>query len=195
MYLFKKKKKEGSVYTVEEEETAQGRASRKWAQFTLSPEVHLPPEHPPSFPTTCQWVLCSSHTQKPNPSPSSWPTLQWSYRVSLNKPARASGCSTGASLAALCTRTVSLWPFSAPPGSVELRWWRALELVRLISQPDSHSWANTSPPCTEFFLCKVGIMQFLKITWNNVWHEGNVPDLLAIIVIIVHHWLHFLHLE
>ena len=29
MDLFKKKKKEGSVYTVEEEETAQGRASRK----------------------------------------------------------------------------------------------------------------------------------------------------------------------
>ena len=182
---------------MEEEETAQGRASRKWAQFTLtSPEVHLPPEHPPSFPTTCQWVLCSSHTQKPNPSPSSWPTLQWSYWVSLNKPALASWCSTRRFPgSALHTHCVPLTSFSAPLGSVELRWWRALELVRLISQPDSHSWANTSPPCAEFFLCKVGIMQFLKITWNNVWHEGNVPDVLSSIVIIIHHWLHFLHLE
>ena len=36
---------------MKEEETAQAKASRKSAQFTLtSPDVHLPPEHPPGAP-------------------------------------------------------------------------------------------------------------------------------------------------
>ena len=145
------------------------------------PTFICPPEHPPSFPTTCQWVLCSSHTQKPNPWPSSWPTLQgseWALWTSLPWPA-------GASRTALCTRhCVPLTSFSAPLGSAELRRWYAPELARLISHPDSHSWANTSPPCTEFFLYQVGIIQFLKSTWNNA--------LFVIIIVIIHHRLHFL---
>lgn len=62
--------------------SAQGKAFRQPAQVhtVTAPEAHLPHYRAPLLPTMYQGVLCSGHTQKPNPEPASRPTLQGSQQ-------------------------------------------------------------------------------------------------------------------